>query len=109
MFTSHELDGAFRRVFDLVYSQEPEAFPFRQPVDPKLLGIPVRQCILCCYSNIPRLHESFDDRVPSLILQDYFEIIKKPIDLSTINRKLTDGSYKDGWEVREREGEGGRE
>ena len=40
-----------------------------------------------------------------LFLQDYFEIIKNPIDLSTIDRRLSEGSYKDGWEVRERERE----
>ena len=35
-----------------------------------------------------------------LSIQDYFDIITNPIDLSTIDRKLSDGSYKDGWAVR---------
>ena len=42
VFSGAELENAFRHVFDLVWSQDPESFPFRQPVDPKLLGIPVR-------------------------------------------------------------------
>ena len=33
-------------------------------------------------------------------VQDYFDIITNPIDLSSIDRKLSDGSYKDGWAVR---------
>lgn len=30
--------------------------------------------------------------------QDYFDIVKKPMDLSTIRRKLDSGMYKDPWE-----------
>ena len=41
MFTKEELKIALMPVFDAVYSQDPESFPFRQPVDPKVLGIPV--------------------------------------------------------------------
>ncbi|KAK6291077.1 hypothetical protein J4Q44_G00385190 [Coregonus suidteri] len=40
---------------EALYRQDPESLPFRQPVDPQLLGIP-----------------------------DYFDIVKNPIDLSTI-------------------------
>lgn len=43
--------------------------PFRQPVDPTVLGIP-----------------------------DYFEIVKKPMDLSTIKNNLNSGKYSDPWE-----------
>lgn len=32
-------------------------------------------------------------------MQDYFDIIKKPMDLSLIKRKLDTGQYKDPWEV----------
>lgn len=49
--------------------QEVESIPFRQPVDPQSLNIP-----------------------------DYFEIVKKPMDLSTIHNKLTTGQYSDPWE-----------
>lgn len=28
-------------VFELVWNQDPESIPFQQPVDPKVLGIPV--------------------------------------------------------------------
>lgn len=52
-----------------LYRQDPESHPFRQPVDPQSLGIP-----------------------------DYFDIVKKPIDLSTIKRKLDIGQYTDPWE-----------
>ena len=34
-----------------------------------------------------------------LIFQDYFDIIKKPIDLSTISKRLEEGFYKTPWEV----------
>lgn len=49
--------------------QDPESLPFRHPVDPQALGIP-----------------------------DYFEIVKKPMDLSTIRNKLMSGKYTDPWE-----------
>lgn len=48
---------------------EPESVPFRYPVDPQVLGIP-----------------------------DYFEIIKKPMDLGTIRNNLMNGKYNDPWE-----------
>ena len=100
VFSGAELENAFRHAFDLVWSQEPESYPFRQPVDPKLLGIPV------CHSASTILNDTSQYCIFfSFFLQDYFEIIKRPIDLSTIDRKLTEGSYKDGWEVRERERE----
>lgn len=52
-----------------LYRQEGESMPFRQPVDPNTLGIP-----------------------------DYFDIVRKPMDLSTIHKKLTSGQYSDPWE-----------
>ncbi|XP_054723198.1 CREB-binding protein-like [Uloborus diversus] len=52
-----------------LYKQDPESLPFRQPVDPQLLQIP-----------------------------DYFDIIKRPMDLSTIKRKLDTGQYQDPWQ-----------
>ena len=30
--------------------------------------------------------------------QDYFDIVKKPMDLSTVRRKLDSGAYSDPWE-----------
>jgi E1A/CREB-binding protein len=48
---------------------EPESLPFRSPVDPIALGIP-----------------------------DYLDIIKKPMDLGTIEKKLKKGEYSDPWE-----------
>ncbi len=31
-------------------------------------------------------------------VQDYYDIVKNPMDLSTIKRKLDTGQYKDPWE-----------
>ena len=50
--------------FETVYNVEPESVPFREPVNPELLGLP-----------------------------DYFNVVKKPMDLSTIKKKLDDGAY----------------
>ena len=49
--------------------QEPESMPFRQPVDPQALGIP-----------------------------DYHDIVRNPMDLGTIKRKLDAGQYNDPWD-----------
>ena len=49
--------------------QEPEASAFRLPVDPDSLGIP-----------------------------DYYQIVKKPMDMSCIKGKLDKGEYTDPWE-----------
>lgn len=54
--------------WEKIYLPE-ESMPFRQPVDPNQLGIP-----------------------------DYFDIVRKPMDLSTIHTKLTSGQYSDPWE-----------
>ncbi|CAL1280153.1 unnamed protein product [Larinioides sclopetarius] len=69
IFKPDELRQALMPTLENLYKQDPESLPFRQPVDPQLLGIP-----------------------------DYFDIIKKPIDLSTIKRKLDTGEYRDPWE-----------
>ena len=42
VFVADELDFALRPVLEAVWDQDPESYPFRQPVDPKSLGIPVR-------------------------------------------------------------------
>ena len=68
-FTKEELKEAFEPPLLKMYNCEPEAIPFRVPVDPKQLNIP-----------------------------DYFEIIKKPMDMSAIKNKLETGCYTDPWE-----------
>jgi E1A/CREB-binding protein len=68
-FSPEELKAALEPPLMKMYNQEPEAIPFRIPVDPGSLGIP-----------------------------DYFEIIKKPMDMCCIKRKLDTGVYKDPWE-----------
>ncbi|XP_044020506.1 histone acetyltransferase p300-like [Aphidius gifuensis] len=60
-----QLRQALMPTFEILYGLVPESLPFRQPVDPQALGIP-----------------------------DYFDIVKKPMDLSTIKRKLDAGEYR---------------
>uniref|UniRef100_A0A671Y8Q0 histone acetyltransferase n=1 Tax=Sparus aurata TaxID=8175 RepID=A0A671Y8Q0_SPAAU len=73
IFKPEELRQALMPTLEALYRQDPESLPFRQPVDPTLLGIPVS-------------------------IHDYFEIVKNPIDLSTIKRKLDTGQYQEPWQ-----------
>ena len=68
-FSQSELKEALLPTLMRLYHQDPESFPFRDPVDPNLLGIP-----------------------------DYFKIISKPMDMTTIKGNLDSGAYKDPWE-----------
>ena len=68
-FTKEELKEALEPPLMKMHAQEPEAQAFRLPVDPQQLNIP-----------------------------DYFDIIKKPMDMSCIKQKLDTGAYKDPWE-----------
>ena len=63
-FTKEELKEALEPPLLKMYNCEPEAIPFRVPVDPKQLNIP-----------------------------DYFEIIKKPMDLGTIRERFDNNYY----------------
>uniref|UniRef100_A0A671P7F0 histone acetyltransferase n=1 Tax=Sinocyclocheilus anshuiensis TaxID=1608454 RepID=A0A671P7F0_9TELE len=69
VFKPEELRQALMPTLESLYRQDPESLPFRQPVDPSLLGIP-----------------------------DYFDIVKNPMDLSTIKRKLDTGQYQEPWQ-----------
>uniref|UniRef100_A0A674MBF3 histone acetyltransferase n=1 Tax=Takifugu rubripes TaxID=31033 RepID=A0A674MBF3_TAKRU len=69
VFKPEELRQALMPTLESLYRQDPESLPFRQPVDPLLLGIP-----------------------------DYFDIVKNPIDLSTIKRKLDTSQYQEPWQ-----------
>ncbi|ESP04399.1 hypothetical protein LOTGIDRAFT_136183, partial [Lottia gigantea] len=69
VFKPDELRQALMPTLEKLYRQDPESLPFRQPVDPVQLQIP-----------------------------DYYDIVTKPIDLSTIKRKLDTGQYNDPWE-----------
>ncbi|XP_075422470.1 CREB-binding protein isoform X2 [Ascaphus truei] len=69
IFKPEELRQALMPTLEALYRQDPESLPFRQPVDPLLLGIP-----------------------------DYFDIVKSPMDLSTIKRKLDTGQYQEPWQ-----------
>ncbi|KPM08485.1 histone acetyltransferase-like protein 2 [Sarcoptes scabiei] len=68
-FKPDELRQALMPTLEKLYKQVPESMPFRQPVDPVALQIP-----------------------------DYFDIIKVPMDLSTIKQKLDTGQYTDPWQ-----------
>jgi len=68
-FSAEELRTALIPPIEKMWCLEPEAVPFRTPVDPNALGIP-----------------------------DYFDIIKKPMDMSQIKRKLDIGAYTDPWQ-----------
>ena len=88
-----------------LFRQDPEALPFMQPVDPVLLQIPVIiSSILFCAILEPSWFAETESMPNSMILtyvillQDYFDIVKKPMDMSTIRRKLETGQYKDPWE-----------
>ncbi|XP_053577371.1 histone acetyltransferase p300 isoform X2 [Bombina bombina] len=76
IFKPEELRQALMPTLEALYRQDPESLPFRQPVDPQLLGIPKN----------------------ASVLQDYFEIVKTPMDLSTIKRKLDTGQYQEPWQ-----------
>ena len=69
VFSPDELRQALMPTLEKLYRQDPESAPFRDPVEPQKLGIP-----------------------------DYFDIIKRPMDLKTIRGKLDTGQYKDPWE-----------
>ena len=69
LFKPDELRLHLAPTLEALYKQEPESIPFRTPVDPSSLG---------CH--------------------DYFDIIKKPMDLSTIKRRLDTGQYTDPWD-----------
>ncbi|XP_026171634.1 histone acetyltransferase p300-like isoform X2 [Mastacembelus armatus] len=69
IFKPEELRQALMPTLESLYRQDPESLPFRMPVDPQLLCIP-----------------------------DYFDIVKNPMDLSTIKRKLDTGQYQDPWQ-----------
>lgn len=69
LFKPDELRQALMPTLEKLYRQDPESIPFRQPVDPQALGIP-----------------------------DYPTIVKKPMDLSTIKKKLDTEKYSDPWE-----------
>lgn len=69
VFKPEELRQALMPTLEKLFRQDPESIPFRQPVDAQALGIP-----------------------------DYFDIVKNPIDLSTIKAKFDRQEYRDPWE-----------
>lgn len=67
--TTNQLDYIKKVVFKSV-AKHKHAWPFQKPVDPKELGLP-----------------------------DYFDVVKKPMDLSTIKKKIDRSEYITGSEV----------
>ncbi|XP_039277547.1 histone acetyltransferase p300 isoform X2 [Nilaparvata lugens] len=64
LFKPNELRQALMPTLEKLFRQDPESFPFRQPV----------------------------------ATSKYLEVIERPMDLSTIKRKLNTGQYSDPWE-----------
>lgn len=64
-----ELRDALMPTLERLYRTHPESLPFQLPVDPVMLQIP-----------------------------DYFDIVLRPMDLSTIRRKLEANQYADPWQ-----------
>merc|ERR1712131_388797 len=67
--TTNQLDYIKKVVFKSV-AKHKHAWPFQKPVDPKELGLP-----------------------------DYFDVVKKPMDLSTIKKKIDRNEYLTGSEA----------
>ena len=63
-FPADYLKEKLMPTWERVYKEEPESLPFHLPVDPVELNLP-----------------------------DYFNVIKKPMDLSTIKKKFEEGTY----------------
>lgn len=55
VFKPEELRQALMPTLESLYRQDPESLPFRQPVDPMLLGIPVGDAIMCSVMCFPSL------------------------------------------------------
>ena len=68
-FSATDMRTALLPPLEKLYAQDPESEPFRNPVDPVALGI-----------------------------EGYFDVVKKPMDLSKIRRKLEVGGYLDPWQ-----------
>ncbi|CAH8549489.1 unnamed protein product [Heterobilharzia americana] len=68
-WSREELLRHFLQLHEEIYNDK-YAEPFRAPVDPVMLHIP-----------------------------DYFQVIKEPMDLTTIRNNLEDGKYADPWQV----------
>lgn len=49
VFKPEELRQALMPTLEALYRQDPESLPFRQPVDPKHLGIPVSIWHFCVF------------------------------------------------------------
>ena len=69
VFTKEELEVELQPVVEQLIKMD-EAVWFREPVDPEKENIP-----------------------------DYFDVIKTPMDLGTIRKKLQSGSYSNPWNV----------
>lgn len=54
VFKPEELRQALMPTLEALYRQDPESLPFRQPVDPQLLGIPVSIWHFCIFFQIKK-------------------------------------------------------
>lgn len=68
VFKPEELRQALMPTLESLYRQDPESLPFRQPVDPMLLGIPVYCFTVLCF----QFH-----RTPKIVIHCfYFWVIR---------------------------------
>ena len=93
-FTTSELVESLGPVLEKLFRQEPEGVPFRLPVDPERLQIPVSAISNRWYILIqPNKYV----RHTIVFLQDYFDVVKNPMDLTSIRKNLETGVYREPW------------
>lgn len=94
-------------IWEKLHKQEPEGAPFRQPVDPERLQIPVsllrKNRPLCLFIINLEIFagastlKSWFNNFCRCFEQDYFDVVKNPMDLSSIRKKLETGEYREPW------------
>lgn len=71
VFKPEELRQALMPTLESLYRQDPESLPFRQPVDPMLLGIPVSVCLSL---PVPSLQDLYSPTTHLLMTEVILEI-----------------------------------
>lgn len=111
MFKPEELEQYLLPTLEELYRHEPESLPFKLPVEPQVTSLKVIYLLPKFYfCTWPRLASdyvyisnsyailSFLNCFQTLGIPDYFDVVKTPMDLSKIKKKLKTGGYSDPWE-----------